>query len=209
MAKLRNYEAGDLERCMELVNDAWDFDAHIGHPQASTLVKDWYVNGSLAESRHFRVVEDDGVVAGLLFGAAGTGPLFDNGFGGLRGGLRQLWRFLRTPGWTPKERWVWLSAVRAHEARRRSVLPQSDSEITLLAVDSAARGKGLGRQLMDDYLDLCRSLSKSRVTVETDLHSNFGFYEHYGFVRVATFDSPMTRLFAGEPADTFVYVLDL
>ena len=62
---------------------------------------------------------------------------------------------------------------------------------------------------MDEYIDLCRGLGKDRITVETDTHSNFGFYEHYGFERVGTFDSPMTRLFAGDTGETFVYVLDL
>ena len=68
-------------------------------------------------------------------------------------------------------------------------------------IDHHALLQALGRVRADtNYLD---------ITVETDLHSNFGFYEHYGFVRLGVFDSPMTRLFAGDQGDTFVYVLDL
>ncbi len=209
MATLRDYRPDDLERCMDLVNQAWDFDGHLEHPAVAAVAKDFYVNGSLAESRHYRVVEDDGVVLGLLFGAAGHGSLFDNGYRGLAGGLRMLGRLLGAKGWGFGEKLRWLRAIGAHNVARRSVLALSDSEITLLVVDAAARGRGLGRMLMDEYIDLCRSLGKDRITVETDLHSNFGFYEHYGYRRVGTFDSPMTLLFAGDSGDTFVYVLDL
>ncbi len=209
MATLRDYRTDDLVRCQELINQAWDFDGNIDHPNVAELAKDFYVNGSLAESRHYRVVEDGEVVLGLLFGAAGAGEKFDNGYGGVRGSLRLLSRLLRVRGWTFAEKRKWITAISAHERARMRVMRRSDAEITLLAVDEASRGSGLGRLLLDEYLGVCRSLGKARITVETDVHSNFGFYEHCGFKRVGAFDSPMNELFTGGSGESFVYELEL
>jgi GNAT superfamily N-acetyltransferase len=209
MATLRDYQPDDLVRCQELINQAWDFDGNIAHPEVAALAKDIYVNGSLAESRHYRVVEDDGVVLGLLFGAAGVADKFPNGYGGVVGSLRVLLRLLRVRNWSFAEKRRWIATIRAHEVARAEVNRRSDSEITLLAVDEAARGRGLGGQLLAEYLEVCRSLGKARVTVETDVLSNFGFYEHNGFVRLGQFDSPMTELFSGGSGETYVYELRL
>jgi len=209
MATLRDYRVTDLKRCIELVNQAWDFDGNLEHPDVAAMAKDFYVNGSLAESRHYRVVEEDGVVLGLLFGAAGRGERFSNEYRGVIGQLRVLMRMMRVRGWSFREKLRWLGVMRSHEVARAKVMRRTNSEITLLAVDEAARGKGLGRQLMDEYVGLCRSLGRERVTVETDVYSNFGFYEHYGFVKVGDFNSSMNELFTGGSGEAFVYVLDL
>ncbi len=209
MATLRDYRRDDLVRCRELINQAWDFDGNISHPEIAALAKDIYVNGSLAESRHYRVVEDDGVVLGLLFGAAGDGDKFLSAYGGVLGSLRVLVRLLRVRGLALREKRRWIAAINAHEVTRVKVTRRSDAELTLFAVDEAARGRGLGRQLLAEYLDVCRSLGKNRITVETDVYSNFGFYEHHGFVRVGEFDSPLTELFSGGSGETYVYELEL
>jgi GNAT superfamily N-acetyltransferase len=208
-AIVRDYAPEDLARATELVNQAWDFDGNIANPMMADLAKDLYVNGSLAASRHYRVVEEDGDVVGLLFGAAGEGPLYPSVYRGFRGTLRTLGKLFRVPDLTLREKLRWLGAMRSHEVARLRAHRRSDAEVTLLAVDAAMRGRGFGRQLMDEYVAVCRSLGKSQVTVETDVHSSFGFYQHYGFVLAAEFNSPLNERFTGGSGEAFVYALDL
>jgi hypothetical protein len=37
MATLRDYQPDDLVRCQELINQAWDFDGNIAHPEVAAL----------------------------------------------------------------------------------------------------------------------------------------------------------------------------
>lgn len=207
MATLRDYRDEDLAACMDLVNQAWDFDGRLGNPDLSGFIKDFYVTGPLAESRHYRVIEEDQRVLGLIFGRCGPGKVYRTDYTGVRGRLRAAGRLLSLRGWTLGEKFAWLKAIQGHEAARARVMRQTGTEITLLVVESVSQGKGLGRQLMDEYVEQCRRLGKERITVETDVHANFGFYEHYGFVLVGEFGSPMNELFTGGSGRSFVYEL--
>jgi hypothetical protein len=62
---------------------------------------------------------------------------------------------------------------------------------------------------MDAYLERCRAVGTRRIVVETDVGSSYGFYDHYGFERVAGFYSPLNERFLGAPDEAFIYQLDL
>ena len=81
--------------------------------------------------------------------------------------------------------------------------------MTLFAASPASQGKGYGRRLMDAYVEHCRHLGIERLTVETDVESSYGFYDHYGFTRIGEFTSPMTQRFTGGSGRSSVYELVL
>jgi hypothetical protein len=58
---------------------------------------------------------------------------------------------------------------------------------------------------MDEYADHCRRLGIDRLTLETDVESSYGFYDHYGFTVVGEFVSPMNQRFSGGSGRSFVY----
>ena len=58
-----------------------------------------------------------------------------------------------------------------------------DNELILFFVASKARGRGLGRTLMERYIKYCQRQNYKSIILMTDTNSNFGFYEHYGFKR--------------------------
>lgn len=56
-----------------------------------------------------------------------------------------------------------------------------DSNIELFILKEELRGMGLGRALMDDYMDYCARQNLNSVHLCTDKTSNYKFYEKYGF----------------------------
>ena len=85
--------------------------------------------------------------------------------------------------------------------------PRSPAEITMLNSQEEYRG-GIGRALVDAWVDEVRSRGFEKCTVVTDTTVNWKFYENYGFERirdiaVKTFDYALP----GEDSRAFVYSL--
>jgi GNAT superfamily N-acetyltransferase len=170
---LRDYRASDLESCVAIVNEAWDFDGQL-HPQSlADFVKRLYTAGTLAESRQATVIETDGEVQAFLFGRAGARDLYRNEYSGVPGRMRVLIRFLSLPGAGPIAKFGWLRAIAAHQIARHRVEPIGDGEVTLFAAATESQGRGYGRQLMDAYVEQCRQLGVERLTLETDVESSY------------------------------------
>ncbi|MBT1161637.1 GNAT family N-acetyltransferase [Bifidobacterium sp. SO1] len=58
------------------------------------------------------------------------------------------------------------------------------AEVTLLLVDDAARGHGVGRALFDHAMSRFREAGVDRYFLFTDTSCNVGFYEHRGLARL-------------------------
>ena len=206
---MREYRPSDVDRCVAIVNQAWDFDARLRPQSLADFVKRLYTAGTLAESRYARVIDSDGEVQAFLFGRAGAGDMYHNEYSGVRGRMRTLARLLTLPGVSFAAKFHWLRVINAHEIARRRVEPIGEGEVTLFAAAVESRGQGFGQRLMDAYVTHCRQLGVARVTVETDIESNYGFYDHYGFTVVGEFTSPMNQRFSGGSGRSFVYELTL
>ena len=206
---LRSYQPDDLARCMEIVDEAWAFSDRVRPPALAEFALRLYTAGSLAQSRYASVVEEADGVEAFLFGRAGSGDRFRTEFSGPVGRLRPLRRLLGIRGLGLGDKFGWLRDITRHEIARARVQPVGDGEVTLFAAAKAARGKGHGRRLMDDYAEHCRRLGIDRLTLETDVESSYGFYDHYGFTVVGEFTSPMNQRFSGGSGRAFVYELRL
>ncbi|QUH29737.1 GNAT family N-acetyltransferase [Vallitalea guaymasensis] len=66
-----------------------------------------------------------------------------------------------------------------------------DNEITLFFVDENTRGNGLGKKLMNRYINYCKNQGIRNIILMTDAGCNYGFYEHYGFKRINAIHSDL------------------
>ena len=57
------------------------------------------------------------------------------------------------------------------------------AELSLFAVDSSYRGKGIGKQLFNAALEYLKEQRLNEFYLFTDTSCNYGFYEHQGLVR--------------------------
>ncbi len=93
-----------------------------------------------------------------------------------------------------------------------TVIPQGeefDAEIELFFVDKQARGLGVGRLLLEDFLNnYCKNNMLKNVILFTDESSTYEFYDKYGFKRYKTTEYSKTlREVQGKRA--FSYILNL
>ena len=59
-----------------------------------------------------------------------------------------------------------------------------DHEIKLFFVDESTRGNGLGKKMMNRYIEYCKEKGINRIILLTDAGCNYGFYDYYGFKRI-------------------------
>jgi len=58
------------------------------------------------------------------------------------------------------------------------------AEITFLAVSKSTQGLGIGKRLVGDLIRYFQSMNVTNVGVFTDSESNYGFYDHLGFLKI-------------------------
>ncbi len=65
---------------------------------------------------------------------------------------------------------------------------RTEARILLLAVDDRFRRMGIGKALMNEFIDLCRmhNIMSIRLEVRTDNADAIRFYQRYGFSTIST-----------------------
>lgn len=87
--------------------------------------------------------------------------------------------------------------------------PRSPAEVLLLASQSEYRG-GIGRAMMDAWVQEVRASGYQRTTVCTDSTVSWDFYERYGFERVRDFElKSFFHSLPGEQVRGYIYSLDI
>jgi len=91
----------------------------------------------------------------------------------------------------------------------RGNVPPSEGRIEYFAVSPEYQGRGVGRKLMDRFVQYAGRHGVQALSVFTGETVSFWFYERYGFQRWAEFDSPLGSYLHGKPIKGFSYRLPL
>ncbi|MFW5776432.1 MAG: N-acetyltransferase family protein, partial [Spirochaetota bacterium] len=206
---IRDYRPADFSACRELVNLVWGFHARFRHVGLSRLLLEFYTRGALAASNYAKVIQRDGVVAGFIFARIETLPTPRFAWAAAVRVAVTAGRLIVLPGvrWTKKR--ALLRMARTHERNRATVDSGQASEVTLFVVHPTLQGEGWGRKLMDGVIAACRAVGASRLVLETDSESNWGFYRHVGFAEKGSFESPLLEEFTGHPGSSWVFEMPL
>lgn len=206
---IRPYTENDFEKCVEIINRVWGFDARFQPDQLARLFKNIYVSGSLSASNFYIVIEENNTVEGFLFGKCGHQNLYKSGFSTIVSNLAFIYRLLTLKQVPWKRKTDYLKMLNDHEIKRREIEPKRINEVNLFAVDPKNQGKGYGKKLMEAYIEFCRSNDADRVTLETDLECNYGFYQHFGFKVKGEFYSALQKEYSGKSGQSYIYELIL
>lgn len=204
---IRNFKEQDIISCIDIINNVWEFDSRFVPQELSDLLKNYYVKGSLSNSNFAIVDVYDSIVNGFLFGRCGRKSCFHTEYSGLFGGLRFIEQLFRIRSVKIFRKLHFLRIALAHEINRRQVPVGKTNEVCLFAVGTSSQGKGVGKQLMISFIDYCKNQNLSAITLETDLSSNYGFYEHFGFQLKGEFNSLLQMEYSGKSDKTLVYEL--
>ncbi len=56
-----------------------------------------------------------------------------------------------------------------------------DSEINLFFVSSKVRGEGVGKKILNNFIETCKKNNINNTSLQTDTDCNYGFYDYCGF----------------------------
>lgn len=103
-----------------------------------------------------------------------------------------------------------LAPVTAEMVLTREFLKSEDArsawEITLLAIDPAAQGHGIGKTLLMDVIAYLQSHDAAGFFLATDDGCDFGFYDHLGLERIATRETQIAaKSRGGHPFHVYLY----
>lgn len=184
----REYRESDYSQCEDLVNQAWGFNEIFSPSAMSDLAKCIYTKGSVLGSNYRMVVEDEGRIAGFVFGLNeyGKKPRKNYIFG-----ISILWRLMRIKSEKPEDKNDLLSAIKIHEKNKTKIVDRGKSEIVLFIVSKQYRGRGFGKRLWSGFKAKCKESGVSSIIVETNKLGASSFYELLGFRHLGNFNSPL------------------
>jgi ribosomal protein S18 acetylase RimI-like enzyme len=207
----REYTSNDLSRCAQLAAEAWPVKDHISEGSERWRIMIPYIEIASSWSNWTDVAcLDSGELVGLIFGEIrgrhaeafptrivsselkASAKFVLGRYGRIERLPTVLWNFLMT------------------EMKLLVNRPDADAEIMLFLVDSKYRGKGIGRVLMDKFVDDAKQEGSTRISVYADDQaSNWRFYENYGFERAGVFYDNWSSYFNNNRSMGIRLVLDI
>jgi len=208
--QFREVTTKDIRKCAEITADAWFVVSNVMPKE--DVVKFWsaFINLFRTFSTRSEVALISGNIVGLLFGRIdrdygmkdkfklffSVSAIFIGIITGKYGRVSKRFTFLRK---------LILTEIKVLRNN-----PKSDGEVTLFVVDSKYRGKGIGRILMDRFLDAAKKKNAKVIVVNTGQRlANWKFYEIYGFKRYGAFHDDLVSYVMNEDAENLIYTIDL
>jgi len=151
----------------------------------------------------------DGQVAGFIFGRIEHHFTLMDRCGFVQRCLSLLGRFLLGRFGRRRKLLQLLGPLLREQQELRRNVPPSEGRIEYFAVSPEYQGQGVGRRLMDRFVQYAGRYGVQAVSVFSGESVSFWFYERYGFQRWAEFDSPLSSYLYGKPIKGFSYRLPL
>ncbi|HAA85968.1 MAG TPA: hypothetical protein DCE14_06460 [Kosmotogaceae bacterium] len=202
----RPIKKSDFQRVRRLINQTWQIDRFCSDEKLLETGLDLFLRSSLMHSNYTLVAEENGEVVGFILGR--TDRDF-NLFGTLFRHLPQiLWKTLLFIAQNKRNQKL-LQFVGVLNSSYKKILKvvktKFDGELVLFIVDRKQQGKGIGKTLLNHFLDTCRSKSIRRLRVFTDTECNYGYYDHNGFRRLHELQTAAEMLQGTLPLTIFLY----
>jgi ribosomal protein S18 acetylase RimI-like enzyme len=205
----RPYSPDDLPACAALAVDAWPTVAAGLSPDNLHKFMTAYVEVARLESTRLEVACISDRVVALLFGSFNKDyTLKFQAKAALEYFVLGLKFFSGRYGRLDHPR-TFMKHFRATERKVEQNSPRSDAVVQLFVVSSECRGQGIGRTMMDRFVDAAHAHEAQVITLYTDPLSNWHFYEKYGFTRYSVFEDDLNSYLMDEPMQSYIYALEL
>jgi len=206
----RDFRLSDLETCARISADAWPETANVAGSGDTVRTMTLYVEFYYYSATWLDVACVDGKVVGLLFGRIDRKSGVSGKIRSRLGHSKVYLKLLMGRYWKGADR---LKLVRAAMSDDRNIVensPDADGEVMLFVVDGKFQGRGIGRALMDRFLQQARKADSKRITVSTnDIGCNWGFYDKYGFKLQGSFRDSFTSFVRKQEIKNLIFSIDL
>lgn len=180
----RNLKKQDYNEVADLLSHSFGLHRYVSDERLFRIFKKQYLYSCLSEATFSRVAEQNGKVVGVIMGNAKSDYriLPHIGFA-----LKFLLYSFKMKIYGRK---ISDSVSGYHELHRiyrkfsQRHKGRFDGVLTLFAVSSECRGKGIGKKLLSDMETYWKERQTKSTYLYTDTTCNYGFYEHQGFIRL-------------------------
>ena len=208
--RFRRFHHNDLPRCSEISIGAWPEIATFAKKEEMSRTMRSYIDFCQVSATWKETACVSDQIVGFLFGRIdcelGMIGRLRTSFGH---GAVYLKLLLGLYGHVSHRLTIIRSAL-ADDKNIAANSPDADGEVTFFVVDSAFRGRGIGKALMDRFLQHAKIEGARRMTVyTTDPGCNWGFYERYGFKLHASFHDNFTSFARKEEVKALIFAVDL
>lgn len=203
--EFRTFTSNDCERCSELAAVVWPVVLSVTDDINARSFMKGYVELNEVLSNYTEVCCEQGKIAGFLFGCVGRLPK-DNE---RRRRLRNIaWNYLS--GKSGCRRRVRLILANVYSMAKTAFLcSRFDGEVLLFVVGPEYQGHGIGRALLNRFMEYSRSKGAGSICLTTDLESNWKFYERYGFKKYREYTDNGLSVFIRKRIRSFIYYYSL
>lgn len=191
--RFETYAEKYFDSCVELIMSTWDFHSNFVNAPCDRIIYEYYLKTCLNWNQHFDLILDSkDQVKGLLFGSKEEISYLDE--------LKFARRDIQTNKWKNKKIQQGHFGDKEVAKKELSRFTMNDAlgevdaclfggEINLFIVSPELRGKGLGTELMDRYMEFCKRNKLKSIFLWTDEDCNYRFYSRYGFSLYKRFSS--------------------
>lgn len=195
---IRDIRKEDIEPIKAIIADTWNAKNFIEDEGIiNAAITMMFISPILNKSTFGRVATLDGEVIGVIFGS--------------RVGEKTSYRWLQEDYTSALlqlltlndlERKVFVELISMTNEAYSKLIRGKENEfqgcLEFFAVSEEARGKKIGKKLFNELISYLRDTKAKKIYVYTDTMSNYGFYEHHGFIRLdeeaTVFNLPIGKL---------------
>lgn len=177
--EIREYQKQDFKALENIIRQTWSYDKFSSPKTASKLAR-VFLSSCLANHTFSRVAVLDGAPVGIILGkniAAHRCPL--------KYRLKQIGAiislYISKEGRNVSKIFGNVNGI--DKQLLKECGKEYPAELTLFAVSSSCRGKGIGKMLFQSVLDYFKQHNLNEFYLFTDTSCNYGFYEHQKMIR--------------------------
>ncbi len=177
----REVNKHDYNDLKVLINDAWHFEKYTNNPNSVKHILNANMHTALLTQNYTQVAELNGEVVGFLYGRVDGRSI------PLKNLTHLPYILFHGACLLLKSRHErnlvrgFFNLIKVYTKLLQNTKSEYDGELVFFVVSSKCRGKGIGKQLLNNYLDYCRQNSVKNIYVYTDENCNYGFYDFNGF----------------------------
>ncbi|MEZ8194291.1 GNAT family N-acetyltransferase [Vibrio cortegadensis] len=179
------YAKKHFTSCVDLIMSTWNFHSSFMDVPCNRVIYEYYLKTCLNWNHHHDVVVDEHEqVIGVLFGSKEETSFIEELKFSRKDRLNNKWKnnkIQRGDFGNKEVARKELSRFTMNDALGEEDASLFGGEVNLFIVSQIFRGQGLGRQLMDRYIDFCQSNNLKSVFLWTDEDCNHSFYSRYWF----------------------------
>jgi N-acetylglutamate synthase-like GNAT family acetyltransferase len=181
--EIRDVRKEDLSKIKEIIAEAW----HAKHFIPNERIIDagitlMFLSPVLNKSTFGKAAVTDGEVVGVIFGSREDEVqkykmLLEN----------YTSEIIEILSLEKEEQHVFMDLTQKTNQAYAELMAGKEAEfqgcLEFFALSEKARGKQIGKKLLNEFLAYQKEKQAQKIYVYTDTMSNYGFYEHMGFVR--------------------------